>query len=322
MLFVTGVSLYLIFPTLLSVFGSWRSLAHVGWGWAGGALLAEGASFVSLWELDRVALRAKSWFVVACAQLGGNSVGRIVPGGGATASAFAVGMLRRANVDTGRAVTALAASTGLQIATTLALPLLALPAIFGGAPVNRSLIASAYLGTAVLVLLLGAGALAFATDRPLLVVGRGIQWALHRSARGRRKVARLPQVLLEQRNFIRATLGARWVAALFSAAGNTGFDYIALLCALRAVGAQPRPSLVVLAYVAAALLGLIPFTPGGLGFVEAGLVATLTLAGVSASHALIATLVYRLVAFWLPIPIGGCAYVLFRRRYPSPESPH
>ena len=185
-LFVTGVSLYLIFPTLVSVFGSWRSLTHLGWGWAGLALLAESASFVSLWELDRVALRAKSWFVVACAQLSGNAIGRIVPGGGATASAFAVGMLRRANVDTGRAVTALAASTGLQIATTLALPLLALPAIFGGAPVNPSLIASAYLGTAVLVFLLGAGAVAFATDRPLKVVGRGIQWALHRSARGRR----------------------------------------------------------------------------------------------------------------------------------------
>lgn len=52
-------------------------------------------------------------------------------------------------------------------------------------------------------------------------------------------------------------------------------------------------------------MSLIPFTPGGLGFVEAGLVARLILAGVSPSHALVATLVYRLVAFWLPIPIGG-----------------
>jgi hypothetical protein len=28
-----------------------------------------------------------------------------------------------------------------------------------------------------------------------------------------------------------------------------------------------------------------------------------------------ATLLYRLVSFWLPIPAGGGAYVLFRRRY-------
>ena len=61
---------------------------------------------------------------------------------------------------------------------------------------------------------------------------------------------------------------------------------------------------------------LIPFTPGGLGFVEAGLIGMLTLAGVSAGAAAVATLAYRLVAFWLPIPAGGVAWLLFRRRYP------
>jgi uncharacterized protein (TIRG00374 family) len=315
-LFVTGVSLYLVFPSLVSVFSSWRSLAQLNWYWAGLALLAEGASFVSLWELDRIALRVKSWFVISCSQLSGNAVGRIVPGGGATASAFAVTMLRRAGVEVGRAVTALAASTALQIATTLALPLLALPAILGGAPVNRSLIAAAYLGTAVLVLLLVAGGLAFAADRPLVLSGRGIQWAVHRILRRRSSLVGLPQKLLAQRDFIRATIGERWVAAVFSAAGNAGFDYVALLCALHAVGAQPRPSLVLLAYTAAMLLSLVPFTPGGLGFVEAGLLATLTLAAVSPGDALVATLVYRLVSFWLPIPLGGAAYALFRRRYP------
>jgi uncharacterized membrane protein YbhN (UPF0104 family) len=30
----------------------------------------------------------------------------------------------------------------------------------------------------------------------------------------------------------------------------------------------------------------------------------------------VATLAYRLVSFWLPIPVGGAGYVLFRRRYP------
>jgi uncharacterized membrane protein YbhN (UPF0104 family) len=32
-------------------------------------------------------------------------------------------------------------------------------------------------------------------------------------------------------------------------------------------------------------------------------------------RALTATLLYRLVAYWLPIPAGGVAYLLFRRRY-------
>jgi uncharacterized protein (TIRG00374 family) len=66
---------------------------------------------------------------------------------------------------------------------------------------------------------------------------------------------------------------------------------------------------------AAQLLALIPLTPGGVGFVEAGLVGTLTLAGVSGGDALASTLLYRLVAYWLPLPAGAVAYLLFRRRY-------
>ena len=89
------------------------------------------------------------------------------------------------------------------------------------------------------------------------------------------------------------------------AVGNKLLDFGALLAALAAVGSTPRPSLVLLAYVVAAVLGMIPITPGGLGFVEAGLVATLGLAGVSGGDAVLAVLAYRLVAFWLPLPVGG-----------------
>jgi hypothetical protein len=56
-------------------------------------------------------------------------------------------------------------------------------------------------------------------------------------------VTELPKELLSDRDFIRGTLGERWKQALLAAAGNTGFDYLALLAALLAVGASPRPSL-------------------------------------------------------------------------------
>jgi uncharacterized protein (TIRG00374 family) len=316
LLLVTGFSLYVLLPSLAAVFSSWRSLRDLTWYWAAAALLAEVASFVCLWELDRVALGVKSWFTVACAQLTGNSVGRILPGGGATATAFSIGVFRRAGVDTGQAAAGLTAATLLQIGTRLALPVLALPAIVGGAPVDHSLTVSAYLGLAVLILLVVAGVLAFAFDRPLEVAGRALQWLLNATIRRHRKLVDLPELLLDDRDFVRATIGRGWKAAVLAAAGNAGFDFLALLCALRAVGAEPQPSLVLLAFTAAGLLALIPFTPGGLGFVEAGLVGTLTLAGVGPQDAVLATLTYRLVSYWLPIPAGGVAYAAFRRRYP------
>ena len=321
LLAVAGVSLYLVLPSLIAVFSSWRSLTHLNWYFAVLVFACEIASFVWLWQLDRIALHTRAWFPVVAAQLSGNAVGRIVPGGGATATAFTASMLRRAGVDPGETAAAFAASAGLQLATTLALPILALPAIIGGSPVSHSLAIAAYLGIAVLVVLIAAGAAAFLTDAPLELAGRAIQWLLNATVRRRRHVTGLPQELLSDRDFIRTTLGERWKGAVVAAAANTGFDYLALLCALRAVGADPRPSLVLLAYTAGQLLALIPFTPGGLGFVEAGLVGTLTLAGVSGRAALAATLLYRLAAFWLPIPAGGLAYLLFRRRYdPSREN--
>jgi uncharacterized protein (TIRG00374 family) len=86
------------------------------------------------------------------------------------------------------------------------------------------------------------------------------------------------------------------------------------LAALVAAGSRPRASLVLLAYVAAVVLGMFPLTPGGLGFVEAGLAAMLILAGVPGPAATLATLAYRLVSYWLPILAGPVAFALYQRR--------
>jgi uncharacterized protein (TIRG00374 family) len=312
-----GIALYILLPSLLAVFGSWRSLSQLDWRFTALTLGCEAASFVCLWELDRIALRTRAWLPVIAAQLTGSAAGRVIPGGGATATAVSASVLRQTGIDTSQAAAAFVTSTLLQLATTFALPVLALPAIVGGTQVDRSLATAAYLGAAVFVLLLAAGAAVLGTDRPLALVGRVAQWLLNKTVRRHKPVTDLPQTLLAARDFVRTTLGGRWKAALLAAVGNTGFDYLALLAALRAVGATPRPALVLLAYTAAKVLALVPASPGGLGFVEAGLVGTLRLAAVPTGDALTATLLYRIVAFWLPIPAGGIAYVLFRRRYRS-----
>lgn len=316
-----GVSLYLLLPSLLSVFGSWRSLSQLDWPFAILALACETASYVCLWEVDRIALGTRAWFPVAAAQLSGFAAGHALPGGGATSTAAATTMLRKAGIaDTQDIVAAYGAAGILQMATTFSLPVLALPAILGGTAVNRSLETAAYLGAAVLVTILAVGTAMFVSDKPLELSGRAVQWLLNATVRRRKHVTDVPQQLLADRDFVRTTVGRRWKTTLLAAAGNTVFDYVALLAALHAVGADPHPSLVLLAYVAGQLLALLPFTPGGLGFVEAGLVTTLTVAGVPSGDALAATLLYRIVAYWLPLLAGGVAYLLFRHRYGSGNS--
>jgi hypothetical protein len=310
-----GVALYVLLPSLLAVFGSWRSLSQLDWPFAVLTLVSGLLSLVCLWELDRVALGTGDRLAVIAAQLVGNAAGRILPGGGATATAVSASLLGSAGMDTGNAAAGFSATTAIRLATTFALPVVALPAILGGAPIDHSLETAAYLGAVAFVLVLVVGVLVMSTDRPLELTGRAVQWLLNKTVRRRLSpMTDLPRRLLDVRDFVRRTLGARWKTALVAAVGTIGFDYLALLCALRAVGAEPQPSLVLLAYTAAAVLALIPLTPGGLGFVEAGLVGTLKLAGVAASDALAATLLYRIVSFWLPLPAAGVAYLLFRRR--------
>lgn len=315
-LIVAFVSLYLLWPSLGQVFDQWRSLTQLKPQWIAVALGVEALSFVAVWELQRIALQTKPWFGVAMSQLAGTAFGRIIPGGAATAGALQYRMLVRSGLPGGRIASSLAAVSVLLFGTVLALPILSLPAILGGTPVASGLVHAAYLGAAVFVLLLAGGVVVFVWDRPLALVGRAIERALNATLRRRRPVRDVDVRLLAERDSLRTTFGRRWQAAVLASAGRSIFDYLALVACLRAVGAEPNPSLILLAYVAASLLAMIPLTPGGLGFVEAGLIGMLALAGVGATDAAVATLAYRLVSFWLPIPAGGAAWLVFRRRYP------
>ena len=320
-LLVSLVSLYVLLPSLLEVFTSWRELFDLAPAWMIVALGAEALSFVAIWELQRIALASPTRPPIALSQLAGNALGRIIPGGGAAAAALQFRMLQRAGFPGARIASALTGASALLFGTVLALPLLSLPALLAGAPVASGLIQAALLGAGVFLVMLAAGTAVFVWNRPLLLAGRAIQAAVNRTLRRRRHVEGLPARVVGERDFLRTVFGARWRGAVLASAGRWIFDYLALLACLRAVGAEPSPSLVLLAYVAGALLGMIPLTPGGLGFVEAGLTGTLALAGVGAGPAAVATLAYRLISFWLPIPAGAGAFAVFRRRYPRTLEP-
>ncbi|MGZ4168442.1 MAG: lysylphosphatidylglycerol synthase transmembrane domain-containing protein [Solirubrobacteraceae bacterium] len=319
MLLLGLVSLYLLAPKLISVLASWPQLKTLKPGWFALAIGFEAMSYVSLWSMQRVALHATSWFAVGTAQLASGAIGSVVPGGAATAGAVAYKMLTRAGIRSADVASGLAAATVGTTAVLLAMPLLALPAIIGGLVAPDGLIETAYVGIAGFVAVAVLAAAAFGWDAPLRIAGRGARWVVQRVRRD--AAADLPERLVAQRDRMKETFGRRWHVALPGAVGKVGFDYLALVCCLAAVGARPHPSLVLLAYIAGGLLALIPITPGGLGFVEAGLTGMLTAAGVGAQEALVATLAYRLVSFWLPLPAGAIAHLMFRHRYgPEPES--
>ena len=319
---VAGAAIYLVLPALIKVLGEWPRLSALNPIWFTVALAAEIIAFTCNFALQRLALRTRGWFAVVTAGLAGNAVTNSLPGGDAAGAAVQFSMLTTAGFDTDTAVGGLTTFSLLGVGGLLALPLFVLPTILGGAAVSPGLVHTALLGLAGFVLFAVFGVILLRTERPLAALGRAAQNVYNWVTRGRRPLTGLDKRLLAERDTIRTVLGQKWWQAVLLTAGRLGFDYGCLLCALRATGADPQPSLVLLAYAAAGIVALFPVTPGGLGIVEASLSGLLILAGTRPASALLATLAYRIPSYWLPLLAGPPAYLLFRHRYgrPTPQS--
>lgn len=103
-------------------------------------------------------------------------------------------------------------------------------------------------------------------------------------------------------------------SAIAWAAANWLLDAASLWAFVAAFGNYMNPVYLFVAYGVGNVLAAIPLTPGGVGLVEAAVPAAL--AGFGLRHpdgvAYLAVIGWRLVNFWLPIPIGAAMYVSLR----------
>jgi uncharacterized protein (TIRG00374 family) len=310
-LIVCALGLYVVAPSLLTLLGAWPQLGDVKPWWFAVVVLLEGLSFASLWLLLRIAMPGSAWLDLATSQLAGNSASRVIPGGAAAGAVVQGRMLIKSGHPPATVGAVLSATGLLTTGTLLALPVLTLPALLFGPPLAHQLEIGLIVSLVVAALLVGVGLAMLTWDAVVARVGLTLGFLLRLVRRGT-KPARVAAVLVRERDKVAAAFRGRWLQALASAAGNRMFDFACLVAALLAVGAEANPSLVLVAYVASVALALVPITPGGVGFVEAGLTTLLVLAGVDADQAVVGTLLYRLASYWLPIPIGALAWAGWR----------
>ena len=270
---------------------------------------------MSLWGLQRIALRTSSWFAVGTAQLTSNAAGSVIPGGGAASGAFSYRMLVQAGIPGGDVAAGLTATMLATTATVFALPLLALPAVLGGRGaararrdgVHRRRRIRARRGSRYGGLPVGPPAVA---RRPRRTLGD----AAHVEARqGGRPAGTAAAPARPDSERIRRALAPR-------ARGRGGQGRLRLHRA-RLLPRRRRRAAESVARAARLRRGgaarARPRDAGRARLRRGGADGLLALAGVSAEQAIVATLAYRLVSFWLPLPVGGIAYLLFRRRYGS-----
>lgn len=96
------------------------------------------------------------------------------------------------------------------------------------------------------------------------------------------------------------------VSMLFAGALTLQVGYVsALYFSVQALGGGIGFGTIGLIYLTVGSVASIAPTPGGLGAVEAVLLAALTGVGMAAAPALAAVFLFRILTFWIPIPLGG-----------------
>jgi undecaprenyl-diphosphatase len=105
------------------------------------------------------------------------------------------------------------------------------------------------------------------------------------------------------------------LAALFGGSLGVTLAYIcALAAAVAAFSGDVSIAEVGAVYLGASVLAAAAPTPGGLGAMEAALVAGLTGVGMASGPAVAAVLSYRLATYWLPILPGWLSFHILERR--------
>ncbi len=129
-------------------------------------------------------------------------------------------------------------------------------------------------------------------------------------------VAKVPATVAEG---LRFTLGlfanpSRGGLAVIGAIGFWAANIGILWASFQAFGVEVPIAVVVQGFFLGMVANLIPLAPAGVGAVDAGMIGAFVLFGIPEETVFPAILIYRLVAFWLPIPPGIVAFFQLRKR--------
>nr|WP_243851128.1 YbhN family protein [Modestobacter marinus] len=312
-------------------------LPHVGdysaaWGlvrdltWAETAVLASVAvvnlcSYAPLWA---IALPGLGWGRALLTDQASTAISNTVPAG----FAFGVGTTAAMYHSFGHApaeITRAVVVTGVwNNFVKLGTPVVALLALAITGDATRALMLAAVAGTVVLALAVGAlAAVLVHREAAIGLAGtaeRIAGWSADRFHHRppHRWVERVDRFRADSRTLLQR----RWVPLTLAAIGSHAALFLVLLTALRCVDGGTVPWARVLAVFALTrLVTLVPVTPGALGVAELSYVAGLTAVGMGAAAATGGVLLFRFLTWFLPIPSGVLAWVLWRRgagRLPGP----
>ena len=304
---LAGVALYAVLGKRDELSGAGDALGHLHASWVALATVAEVVSFLCFAALQRRLLHSGGlpigFGALTAITFAGNAVANSLPGGPAWGSVFAYRQYRQRGADETLAAWTLVAvsiCSGVAVGSVATVGV----AIAGEQSADLDLVGAAI------------GTLVAAVAMAMLLRRRGVVLAiLTRAVRVGQRVVHRPsgdarEVVEREWQRLTAVSPSRgdWVLAMGWAALNWMWDAFCLAVCFLAVGAGVPWRGLLLAYGAAQLAANLPITPGGLGVVEGSLTIALVAYGGAHGSTVAAVLLYRIMNFWAPLPIGWATW--------------
>ncbi len=286
------LSLYVLIPELAEVEGMPAQLRNADWWWIAAAIALSFTSYIgaglSLMSASTIRVAMQETYVVS---LGGSFVNRITPAG-MGGLGINIRFLQKTGNETAAAVSAVGVNGVLGVVVHMSLTALFL--LWAGRESNFHLpsVPKRPLLIGLAILVVGVGAVFLVPWCRRTVLGP-LTRILRQAWLGIASIARRPSRLV-------GMVCGGLIVSLTSLVG--------LYAGVQAFGGDLGFAAVGASYLAGSAVGQAAPTPGGLGAVEAALIAALVAFGLNKEDAVPAVLTFRLATFWVPILPGWLAF--------------
>lgn len=298
MIALAAGAFYFILPQIAQVGDSFRAFQSVRWGWVPLIVVMSSLTYVAgaLGMIGTVPEHIRFGPTVTV-QLASSFVNRVSPAnvGGMAAN---VRFLQKSGIEPTSAVAAVALNSA--VGGVVHIVLMVAFFLWSGSDLTKAFhLPSGSKVLLILAVVAGAGGILFTT-----------RW-------GRKKFLRplLKGLRSAGTNLARVAKSPSKLGMLFGGSMGVTLGYVAALTmAINAFDGGIPIAKVGAVYLAASALAAATPTPGGLGAIEAALVAGLTGVGMASGPAVSTVLVYRLATYWLPVLPGWLAWWYLQRK--------
>jgi putative heme transporter len=316
------VAIYVIFPRLVGLDDTLRKLDEAVWYWvivAIGFNVAAFAAYVALFRgilsgtrdddvHRRLDLRAS--YLITMAGLAATRIFSAAGAGGIVLTYWALrkaGMPRRRSAC--RMVAFLALTYGVYLSALIVFGILLRTHVLpGDAPFGGTVVPAAVAASLMAVFLL------------IALIPQDVERRIQRFAGGYRRtryLTRLASGPATVASGVRTAIAyvrnpSRGALAVGGAVGFWAANIGVLWASFEAFGGNVPFAVLVQGFFVGMAANVIPSPAGGVGSVDAGMIAAFVLFGIDETTVFPAVLAYRVIAFWLPIPPGIVAFFQLR----------